>query len=205
MLTKQNFFKLIILALFLLFFLQSCFVVHIASIKDSQPESSKDYNKYLSQIGYDTSFSYKISKDYRDSISHAKYALNLHKVEYGGKASVMQIRMYDNKGNLVAGYEQCFGEIRRTKVLETFPMKLLDKKIVNTKLKLKSDLNWINTTESVKQQIVEQSQKHEYTAIVFYSMWAGWYSKHPLKAFHSYVSKHGKDRTFIILVNGSPE
>lgn len=185
--------------------LHSCVIAHLASVQKPKPEYPKDYNIYLSKIGYDTTYSYQILKSHIDSLSDIKYALNLYKVQSGGGASAIQIRMFDKNGDLVGGYEQCFGEINRTRVLETYPMKLFRTGLINTNLKLENDLNWINITEDEKQRIIEQSLKHEYTAIVLYPMWAGWYSKHPLKVFKKYVVKHGKERTFIVLVNGSPK
>lgn len=173
-------------------------------MKEKTPECTSEYNSFLLKNGIDTTYSYQLSYNYRDSLSLEKYAINLYKLKSNTKASPIQIRFYSIDGELLNGYEQCFGDIYRFSLLDSLPMKHAPWLPINYKLNLNNDLNLINLRIDERNKILMQKDKHKFVIIVMYSVWANWYSKHILKAVKSYIKKYGEANFLFIKVNTSP-
>lgn len=186
-------------------FFSQCEIVHLATIRKADYEPRSEYNHYLSKHGFDTTYSFQLNSKYFDSISSIKYALNLYKVEHNGKASVSQLRMYDNHGHFIYGYEQCFGDIDFFNVLDSLPFKKEPRLPVNMNLSFEKDLNWINLSDIEKHLILRQNSIYPFTIIAVYALWPGWYSHHTLKRLNDYVNKYGKENFLIIYVNMTRE
>jgi hypothetical protein len=184
--------------------LNSCSLIHFLSMKDRVPECSSEYNKFLLKNDVDTNYSYQIALNYRDSISYEKYAINQYKLKSNAKASPIQIRFYSRDGELLNGYEQCFGDINEFELLDSLPMKSVSWLPINYKLSLKNDLNLINLSMEERNNILFQKDKYNYVIIVMYSVWSNWYSKHTLRAINSYIKKYGEANFLFIKVNTSP-
>jgi hypothetical protein len=173
-------------------------------MKERTIECSSEYNNFLIKNGIDTNYSYQLSYDYRDSLSYEKYTINLYKLKSNTKASPIQIRFYSRDGELLNGYEQCFGDINKFALLDSLPMKSVSWLPINYKLNLNNDLNLINLSINERNNILTQKDKHNFVIIVMYSVWANWYSKHILQAVNSYIKQYGTANFLFIKVNTSP-
>jgi hypothetical protein len=60
---------------------------------------------------------------YFDSLSTAKFAINTYKLINKVPASPVQIRMYNNNGQFLYGWEQCFGDLKKLGILDILPFK----------------------------------------------------------------------------------
>jgi len=104
----------IFVVLFLTLLLSGCSLLHYvnASLHKKDSESRLEYNSYLTRQGFDTTYSYQILKENLDSLSTEKYAINVWKLNHNGTAGPVQIRMYDNTGQFISGWENCYGELK---------------------------------------------------------------------------------------------
>jgi hypothetical protein len=184
--------------------LNSCSLIHLLSFKEQRIETSDEYTKFLLKNGVDTSFSYQLSQKYYDSISSKRYAINLYKLGHNSNASPIQIRLYSPEGELLNGWEYCFGEITRFPLLDSVPMKKVSYLPINYNLNLYNDLNLLDISPNERNTILSQAKKHDYVIIGMYSIWSGWYSKHTLKVLNNYINKNGKEKFLFIKVNTSP-
>lgn len=192
--------KLVILLL--LFQVASCSIIHYMTVDKQKPESKNQYQLYLNSLNQDTIHSYQLKKNYYDSISTCQFAINTYKLKTNTNASPVQIRVYSNNGNLINGYEQCFGELSKTRLLDSFPLKTIKHFPINYNLRFSKDIQlFIN--DSLKQnQLSKLNLINKYTFVIFYAKWLGYYSTNTIKL----ISKHiqNKKDILIIFVNTSP-
>lgn len=192
--------------LYLLFFLlifSSCSLIHFLSVDDRTVENRDQYQKYLSSYGYDTTHSFQLLKNYYDSISCLPYTINNYKLKYNTKASPIQIRVYDSTGIFLNGYEQCFGELKRTHILDSFPLKKISHFPINYNLLLKNDVKLFVSDINDQKKIIKESTTKKYTFIVFYSQWAGYYSNNTLEMLKKHL-KLNMSNVLLLKVNTSP-
>lgn len=192
------------LLVILLLSFSSCGIYHYFSVKDRSSESNLLYNRFLLKNGIDTTYSYQLAVNYKDSLSLEKYAINLYKLKSGGKAAPIQIRLYSPDGRLLNGYEFCFGDINKFSLLDSLPMKKVPWLPINYNLNLYNDLNLLNISNDERTKILLQKDKHRFVIIAMYSVWVNWYSKHVLGAVNGYINKYGKENFLFIKVNTSP-
>lgn len=182
-----------------------CSLLHFLTVNDKRPpETHAVYNAFLNNLHIDTTDSFQISGKYYDSLSSTRYALNTYKLKHDGKASPVQIRMYNSKNKLVNGYEQCFGDLSKLGMMDSVPMKKLSWLPVNYDLTLKNDLALLNVSPVCKQTILKECKNYDYTILVFYTKWAGWYSKNTVTMVKHYILQNKKYRFLFIKVNTSP-
>jgi hypothetical protein len=193
----------ILLVAFSLMF-ASCSWIHFLSVREQKPESRKDYQTYLRSYGYDTVHSFQLLKDYYDSISHLPYAINTYKLRFNAKASPIQIRVYDSWGHFVNGYEQCFGELKKTGLLDSFPLKRINHLPLNYNLSLRNDIKLFISDAQEQAMMISKAASSKYTFILFYSMWAGYYSNNTLKLLLEHLSEESTN-ILLIKVNTSPD
>jgi hypothetical protein len=185
-------------------FLYGCSLVHFISVKAKRGETNGEYNRYLNSLKIDSSLSYQLACNYVDSISTKKYAINEYKLKFGTSASPVQIRMYNASGTLINGYEQCFGDISRLGMLDEFPMKRIGHLPVNYELNLKNDIHLLGLAEKEEKTLLKKAAESQYTIVVFYSEWAGWYSKNTLRKISKYIEKNRDENILFVKVNTSP-
>lgn len=158
--------------------------------------------KYLASLNIDTSNRFSIKKTYRDSLSFRKFALNTYKLYSGASASVVQIRMYDKKGKFVYGWEQCFGSLDHFDIFKTVPMSSKCTHLpINMELELQNDISLFDITSSGKQDLLSQASNHDYTVIVFWASWAGYFSKSTLREVNNYIKSFNERKILFIKLN----
>ncbi|MBL7889253.1 MAG: hypothetical protein JNL24_06850 [Bacteroidia bacterium] len=190
---------------FLFFLLTGCKTIAILKIYQQKKEMSHEYNTYLHRTISDSSYSYQLLPEMYDSISHEKYALNTYKLKTNTNASGVQIRMYDQSGLLINGYEQCFGDLKKTHLLDSFPMKQIAHLPINKTLRFQTDIHLFCKTPIQKQELIELSNQYHYTICVYYAEWMGWYAESTLKQIKQYISKQKEEKILFIKINSSPK
>jgi hypothetical protein len=174
------------------------------SIHDQASESREDYQRYINTFGYDTSKSFQLKKAYYDSVSIMPYVLNLYKLKHNSKASPIQIRVYDSNGLFINGYEQCFGDLNKLGILDSFPLKKIERLPINYNLLLNKDLQLFTDNAIEKSKIMSEASRKKYTFIAFYSLWPGYYSEITLKRLKKHL-KTNEAEVQVLLVNTSPK
>jgi len=194
--------KKITICFMLLFLLSSCFgAIHLLSVKKSSYEPN--YNTYLSSLKIDTSQSFQIKETYADSMSMLPYALDTYKLARGTGASVAEFRMYDSTGKLLTGYAQCWGPLKHFDILDSFPCKYDDRLPINKKLTFQKDVIFFAPNEQIKQQLLDSAKTKQFTIVVLYAEWAGWYSENMIKTLKKYMHKYGNNLYNVIYINNT--
>ncbi len=184
--------------------LTGCSIFHLLSVREPQSEEVKEANSSLLRYAIDTSFSFQLSSQYRDSLSEKKYMLNTYKYEKGGKASSVQIRLYTNTGEFIYGWEQCFGNLHKLGILDSLPMKQKSWLPVNKNLSFQQDLHLFNITSQEKEALLRQIGNYDYVMVLFWANWTGWYSKDMLKRVKQYLKEHPEAKILLITLNTAP-
>lgn len=183
--------------------LNSCDLVHILTVRKMSPESMKESNKFLSKYKIDTTFSYQVYKNCIDSLSIEKYAINTYKLKSGTAASPLQLRMYNNKGVFVNGWEMCFGDIHFLGILDSIPFKKINHLPINQKLSLSSDLSILNIeNRTLLQQEIEKS---DYVILLYWAKWVGWFNRDLIRSTQTYLLQIKKRYSVLFIsVNTAP-
>lgn len=191
--------------IFLLLALTSCNTVALFTTYEQQNEKRHEYNYYLQNTISDSLLSYQLLPEMYDSISNKKYALNTYKLKTNTNASGVQIRMYDQSGLLINGYEQCFGDLKKTNLLDSFPMKQIAHLPINKTLRFQNDIHLFCKTPIQKQELIDLSSQYNYTICVYYAEWMGWYAESTLKQIKQYISRQKGEKILFIKINSSPK
>ncbi len=196
----------IIILLFLTIPLNGCIIVHYvgAELHRKNTEDRIEYNKYLSSKGFDTTFSYQIqNKAKQDSLSAEKYAINVWKIEHNGIAGPVQLRMYDNNGKFISGWENCYGELKYFNLFDSIPFRRFSFIPINPLINLKTDLSLVEIHN--KAALLNQINHSDYIITIYYAKWAGYYSRNALKNILNYYNKYkDSNNILLIFINTSP-
>lgn len=174
-----------------LLFLSSCSLVHYLTVDDYNHETKAEYEAFLENCGIEPAFAFQIKQPYRDSLSYnKKFCLNLYKFDRGTPASPIQIRMYDQSGALVMGWSQCYGDLNRLIAFDTVPLQKVKHLPNNYAINLFNDLQMLEASPQELQQVQDYIHSKNYTVLVMFSAWSGWYSKDALKRTQKYAQDH---------------
>jgi hypothetical protein len=158
--------------------------------------------KYLTKIGIDTNYVFRLKRQWVDSLSIKKYALNTYKLKTGGRAGAVQIRMYDKTGQFIYGWEQCFGSLNHFDIFTTVPISSKYSYLpINKDLNLWNDLNLFEIDAGTRKLLSTEIQNHSYTIVVYWAAWVGYFSKNTLKEVNSYVKSHKKENILFLKLN----
>ena len=80
-------------------------------------------------------------------------------------------------------------------------MKKIEHLPINYDLYFANDLQLLELPENEKQQLITTSQSMDYTIVVYYTKWIGWYSKSVLKELNKYIQKNNPSRILFMKVN----
>lgn len=186
----------------LLLFLSSCNILRFAkaSFSKRENESLKVSNNYLVKRGLDTTFSYKVKPYCIDSLSNENYAINLYKINTGSTASPVQIRMFDNKGEYISGWEQCYGDLKYFDFMDSIPFKAIPSVQRNSKINLYKDLTLIDIHNIEK--LLNKINNSDYVITIYWAKWTGYYSKEVLKEVKTYYDRYKNDyKITLIFIN----
>lgn len=196
----------IILILFLTISLSGCTLIHYTGVllHKQDTENRTEYNKFLSRRGFDTTFSYQIQNHENiDSLSSKQYAINVWKIEHNGRAGLVQLRMYDNSGKFISGWENCYGELKYFNLFDSIPFRRFSSIEINPLINLHTDLSLVEINN--KEALLNQINLSEYVITIYYAKWGGYYTRNALKNILSYYNRYKDDnKILLIFINVSP-
>jgi hypothetical protein len=167
-------------------------------------ETSTEYNRFLSKRGFDTTFSYQIqNKEKIDSLSAKQYAINVWKINHNGIAGPVQLRMYDNSGKFISGWENCYGELKYFNLFDSIPFRRFNFIPINPLINLQTDLSLVNIHN--KEALFNQIDQSDYIISIYYAKWTGYYTKNVLKNILNYYNNYkDSNKILLIFINTSP-
>jgi len=181
--------------------LQSCSLIHLLSTTEKKYDSDLRISSFLEKASIDTNFSYRLNANYVDSLSILKYALNTYKLKSGAQASPLQIRLYDKNGNFIYGWEQCFGDLNKFNLLDSLPFNQKKHLHVNLNLSFYNDVNIFDISYTEKEILLKEIRNYDYTIVVFWASWTGWYSKNALISVKKYIEDNPDYKILFIKLN----
>ncbi len=196
--------KILFIAFIAVLIVPGCSLIHYLSVSKKSSENLHMANQYLYEISGDSNYSYQISRDLLDSLSEYTYAINTYKLQHGTKASPVQMRMFDNSGVFLYGWSQCFGSIKRLGLLDNIPFKSDSHLPVNMDLSFQKDLELYDIDAQEQEHILNLIKEYDYVIVVYWAMWAGWYSKDTIKRLYKYVDSNDEYSILILKLNTSP-
>ena len=197
----------VIIVFCLLTLSNSCGLVHYLGVKSPEAKSEDAQLHFLNKqkVGidfYDYAFQFPIKN--LDSLSTWKYGINTHKLKNDVKASPIQIHIYDSYGNILNGHSQCFGDFNRLNILSEKEYKTFEWLPINRELKLSDQLNLLDVSDEIKQEILENAfQGKKDVFYVYWNEWSNHYSKIMFRKMKEYFKKYPerKDEIIIVFVN----
>ena len=198
----HDFWRSIILSLLIGLFSQCSIILKFYGISKPGNEPIELERKYIHKLGIDTTFMYRLSKSGKDSLSSKNYAINLYKLKTGTHASPVQIRMYNRTGELAFGWEQCFGSLDHFDIFKTVPMSSFATYLpINKELNLWNDLKLIDMDSAGRAELTRIIKNYQYTVIVYWAGYAGYFSKNTLKEVNKYISANEQSGILFLKVN----
>lgn len=189
---------LILISVFIVF--SSCGFIHFVSTKQNIPKTENEIQSYLSKekIKYDYSFLFPYY--FIDSLSNKNHILNMYKKKTGAKASTIQVRIYNSKGRLLNAYSQCYGSIKKLNIFSKKDFKSYDWLPTNYKLRFNNELDLLQFSDSLKKEILIQSNKKKYTMVIYWNIWSNYYSKIIFKKVKKYFKIYKNREQFLIIL-----
>jgi len=178
-------------------------LIHLFSVKEKTSENMNESNKILSKFNFDTLFSYQLCGNCIDSLSVEKYAINTYKLKTKDGASPLELRMYNNNGQFINGWEMCFGDIHKLGILDSIPFKRVNHLPINYNLSLSTDLSIVNIPN--RELLHKEIQKSDYIIILYWAKWAGWFNRDVIRETQKYLKKNRKRYSILLIaVNTAP-
>lgn len=194
-------------AIILIFCLQGCFLLlPFYGVKEMTPQNEEAQKDYLTKLEIEPTHLYSLSCLYKDSLSHEKFALNTHKLNYGTKASPVQFRLYNRNGIFLTGWEQCFGKATRFGYFNNYPMKPnFNNMPINQSLTLSNDLYLFDISEDQRNELFILSQQHDYTFILIWAEYAGVFNKRLFRDIYGYIKNDNQHNYLVLKLNCAVE
>ena len=203
-----------ILAIAFLFLFQSCccynsirfpYSAYYNHVKgNDKSDTHFEQMEILKRFGLDTLNNYELKCRSVDSLTSDKYCINQWTWKHGGEAAMVQLRMYDNSGNFVGGFERRQPEDSKPlKALDSIPFKKIRQLHFQPNLKLIDDINLLKINQEQTKKLLATSKNYNYTILALYASWEGWYCNSTLRGLAKYLKKHQDKKILVITVNTS--
>jgi hypothetical protein len=164
-----------------------------------EPLNHKQQVKFLSGLGIDTSNLCTMKSGYFNLFYQGQYALSNSDTN---SLQLPQFRFYGKNGEIIQGWQQCFGNIERIGLLDSFPMvpKIKVGYSYNQELNLFADTMLFRTNSG--KSLVIDTANFDYFLVVYWSKSLGVFNKNFLKQINLYYKKHHKEhKIYLIKVN----
>lgn len=197
------------LSVFLLFLLSGCQIVYLVyyiQVGESHDDSLSEINEYLDKNKFSTyDYSFKLIDSLGYLLHTEKHMVNTWKLERGGRASAVELKIYNPEGDLANAYSQCFGPFKKLNILDSYPPRIIPHLPINYDLKFEDELDLWDIDNEMKNRIIAESQESTYVFVMYWNIWTKHFSKVVLKELESYMATHDPDRTkfLYILVNNA--
>jgi len=198
--------KILLILVLSSFFFSSCDIVRLLtsgdivkllSIKEKKNDTKDQAAQFLNdKYKYDYSFFLIDSMYYQ--LTDSAHKIN----KYADRVSAIQVRIYDNKGNLYTGFTQCLGDFENKHFLgRTYPPTINIKDNLNEKLKLSSEFEIWEITQNEINEINLKLKETDYVIVAYWSIWTNGFSKEVLREVTKYTKKYKDKNLLVIYVN----
>lgn len=138
---------------------------------------------------------------YTDSLSRSENYILSFGTSKNETFSLLQTRMYDRQGLYAGSYELCIGNAKHLGIYETVPIgsNISHFEILNREISLCNDLNFLMADDTIKDGLLSQTTRYDYTIVTIWSPFVGYYAKRHLRELKRYVRQFGDDYTFRVL------
>ena len=166
-------------------------------------DSHYDQMKILQKCGLDTLNNYELKCSSIDSLNSVKYMIDKRKLENGGGAAMIQLRMFDNNGDFVGGCGKEPEDRKSLEILDSLPFKKIPQLHTLLNIKLIDDIRLLRISQEQTKRLLSKSKNYDYTILALYAGWEGWNCRSTLKHLSNYLKKHKDKKILVITVNTS--
>ena len=184
----------------LMFTLFSCDLIRLLNTSEEKNESSSEISSFLKKHKYAYDYSFESIDSTYHLMKTAEHRINNDSLRY----SYIQLRIYDKAGNLYSGYSQCMGNFNQRKIIDSIPPAKNTNPFLNQKLQFKDELDSLYITPEARHKLLEDTQKYDYTFVVYYTIWTNYFSEHVLSEV-SKTKRSNPDKIRVVLVNTARE
>ena len=196
------------LSIFLLLMMTGCQLVYYLQVNERHDDNLSEIKEYLDKNQI-SSFDYSLKLiDSLGYLMHTeKHMVNTWKLERGGEASAVELKIYNSEGTLINAYSQCFGPFKKLNILDYYPPRTIPHLPINYALKFTDELKLWDIDNEMKNQLVAESKESTYIFVMYWNIWTKQFTRVVLKALESYMTTYDPDRTkfLYILVNNARE
>ena len=196
------------LSVFLLLMMTGCQLVYYLQVNERHDDNLSEIKEYLDKNQI-SSFDYSLKLiDSLGYLMHTeKHMVNTWKLERGGEASAVELKIYNPGGALINAYSQCFGPFKKLNILDSYPPRTIPHLPINYDLKFTDELKLWDIDNEMKNQLVAESKESTYIFVMYWNIWTKQFTRVVLKALESYMTTYDPDRTkfLYILVNNARE
>ena len=194
------------LSIFLLLMMTGCQLVYYLQVNERHDDNLSEIKEYLDKNQI-SSFDYSLKLiDSLGYLMHTeKHMVNTWKLERGGEASAVELKIYNSEGTLINAYSQCFGPFKKLNILDSYPPRTIPHLPINYDLKFTDELKLWDIDNEMKNQLVAESKESTYIFVMYWNIWTKQFTRVVLKALESYMTTYDPDRTkfLYILVNNA--
>ncbi len=179
----------------------SCSLLHFFYLTGQANETEKQISYFLrkEEIPYDYSLLLLDSVWYK--LNEERHALNMYRLRTETSASLIQLRLYNNKGEIINGYTKSYGKFDRMDFLNTNLGLFKNIMPTNYNLRLEDEFELFDITETMKKEILSKARESDRIILCYWNIWRLDYSMPMLKAIKKYKRTHPNERGLVILVN----
>ncbi len=196
------------LSIFLLLMMTGCQLVYYLQVNERHDDNLSEIKEYLDKNQI-SSFDYSLKLiDSLGYLMHTeKHMVNTWKLERGGEASAVELKIYNSEGTLINAYSQCFGPFKKLNILDSYPPRTIPHLPINYELEFTDELKLWDIDYEMKNQLVAESKESTYIFVMYWNIWTKQFTRVVLKALESYMTTYDPDRTkfLYILVNNARE
>lgn len=174
--------------------------VRLLYIDKQSNESPTEVARYLKKYDFIYDYSlFQIDTITKNTLKNSEHNIN----PYSKNVSAIQLRIYNNYGNLYTGFTQCMNSFVRKKFLgNDYPPSENQYKI-NETLELESEYELWDCSNDLLFKIKEDASKSEYTFVVYWNIWTQGFSRKVLREVTRYKKRFSDKDILVVLVNNA--
>lgn len=158
-------------------------------------ESTKRQHKYLNKKNIDTTNTYNFNLEEKPDFYNKKNRLdNVNDITI----SPIQFRVFNKEKKFESGWQVCFGKLEFTGLLDTFPIKKLDRNY-NPNLTFENQIKLIENYKLKEPNLIQEDM--DLYIFAFWSESTGKLSRNMLKELDTYKRKYSDKKIQIIKIN----
>jgi len=194
--------KLIAIAVATPLLLTSCYYLGVITVSKPGNDSLEEIHDFIQHNNFYPEYSFKL-----DSVGFHRLGYGIHKLESNQHVgSQIQIRVFDNIGNLTNGLSLCHGDFETKQFLwSLFPPTALSKSSVSSTTRLYQLSEHWGISEQEKAAFSKDVKASDLTILIVWNSSASYYSKRIMKEVDRYKSMFEDKKILTCYLNASTE